>query len=91
MDRCRCEEYTSAVDNLKYYTLGTLRPDIIENHDRSGFGVKWVKQGVSRDDLKFLKPKAFKIRKQVAEDPKTIERRKIEQMWCPYLKIIRRQ
>lgn len=34
MDRCRCEDYAAAIKNLKFYTIGTLRPDIIDNYDR---------------------------------------------------------
>lgn len=33
MDRCRCEEYKAAVNKLRFYTVGTLRPDIIDNYD----------------------------------------------------------
>lgn len=33
MDRCRCLEYAEAVKKLKFYTVGTHRPDIIDNYD----------------------------------------------------------
>lgn len=33
MDRCRCEEYADAVKKLRFYTVGTFRPDIIDNYD----------------------------------------------------------
>lgn len=33
MDRCRCEEYEAAVKKIKFYTVGTYRPDLIENYD----------------------------------------------------------
>lgn len=34
MDRCRCETYSDAIKKLRFYTVGTHRPDIIENYDR---------------------------------------------------------
>lgn len=34
MDRCRCSDYEAAVKNLKFFTVGTARPEVIENHDR---------------------------------------------------------
>ncbi|CAH2234635.1 jg15230 [Pararge aegeria aegeria] len=87
MDRCRCADYKAAVEKLRFYTVGTLRPDIIDNYDRSQFVTAWVKHGVDYEDMKFSKPKA--ARRITPAEWKEMqlkpELRKIEQMWCPYM------
>ncbi|CAH2098291.1 unnamed protein product [Euphydryas editha] len=87
MDRCRCEDYKAAVDKLRFYTVGTLRPDIIDNYDRSGFVTTWVRHGVDYEDLKFSKPRATKVYQydELPENKLTPQTRKIEQMWCKYM------
>ncbi|CAK1589677.1 unnamed protein product [Parnassius mnemosyne] len=91
MDRCRCEDYAAAVSKLKFYTVGTLRPDIIDNYDGSGYKVSWIRHGVDSEDLKFEKPKVLAIRElQMTENQLSDESRKIEQMWCPYMNSISR-
>ncbi|XP_075986230.1 uncharacterized protein LOC142983216 [Anticarsia gemmatalis] len=85
MDRCRCEEYAAAVKKLRFYTVGTLRPDIIDNYDRSNFVTGWIKNGISHDDKRFLKPKAWQ-RGLIREEPESAKRRKkIEEMWCRFM------
>ncbi|CAK1547793.1 unnamed protein product [Leptosia nina] len=87
MDRCRCEEYEEAVKKLRFYTVGTLRPDIIDNYDRTGFITTWIQHGVDYVDMKFSKPKAYKVldpsELPLNKMPPAV--RKVEQMWCPYL------
>ncbi|CAF4769046.1 unnamed protein product [Pieris macdunnoughi] len=87
MDRCRCEEYEDAVKKLRFYTVGTLRPDIIDNYDRSGFITTWVRHGVDYEDMKFSKPKAYRVLdpSELPENKMAPAVRKVEQMWCPYL------
>ncbi|KAI8423653.1 hypothetical protein MSG28_012707 [Choristoneura fumiferana] len=87
MDRCRCEEYAAAVEKLRFYTVGTLRPDIIDNSDRTGFIVAWVKHGVDYEDMKFAKPKARLVK---GADPTPPAQRKVEKMWCPYMTPIKK-
>ncbi|KAG6460529.1 hypothetical protein O3G_MSEX012039 [Manduca sexta] len=87
MDRCRCEEYRAAVKKLRFYTVGTLRPDIIDNYDRTGYQVAWIKNGVNYTDLRFSKPRASKILspEELPENRMSKEARVVNQMWCPYM------
>ncbi|CAB3220912.1 unnamed protein product [Arctia plantaginis] len=87
MDRCRCEDYSAAVKKIKFFTVGTLRPDILDNFDRSQYVTAWVKNGISLVDLRFLKPRAWKKvpPSEVPEDQSSERRRQIEEMWCPYM------
>ncbi|KAJ0171810.1 hypothetical protein K1T71_012573 [Dendrolimus kikuchii] len=87
MDRCRCEDYSEAVKKLKFYTIGTKRPDIIDNYDRSGYVLTWLKHGVDYDDMKFSKPKAYKIYspEELPDQMLSKETKKIQKMWCPFM------
>uniref|UniRef100_A0A2A4J735 Uncharacterized protein n=1 Tax=Heliothis virescens TaxID=7102 RepID=A0A2A4J735_HELVI len=87
MDRCRCEDYKAAVKKLKFFTLGTYRPDIIENHDRGDYDVIWVRHPSDYEDLKFEVPRAFRRVKPEDLPEAKIPKQclQIEKMWCPFL------
>ncbi|PZC72982.1 hypothetical protein B5X24_HaOG210220 [Helicoverpa armigera] len=87
MDRCRCADYKAAVKNLKFFTVGTHRPDIIENYDRGEYGVKWMRHASDYDDLNFEIPRAYKrVRPEDLPEAKIPKRcLQIEKMWCPFL------
>lgn len=87
MDRCRCEEYSAAVDKLKIYTVGTFRPNIIDNYNRSGFKTKWRPKGVDTTDLRFDRPVAMKVYsiEEMPDADLSEESLKLKYMWCPYM------
>ncbi|OWR52496.1 hypothetical protein KGM_202376 [Danaus plexippus plexippus] len=84
MDRCRCDEYRAAIESLRFYTVGTHRPDIIDNYDRSAFTTVWMPHGVDYVDFKFSKPRAYKIIPGTG-NTQTNRQINIQQMWCPYM------
>ncbi|KAJ8708738.1 hypothetical protein PYW08_010120 [Mythimna loreyi] len=87
MDRCRCADYEAAVKKIKFYTVGTYRPDIIENYDRGPYYTTWVRNSVDLTDLRFKRPKGHKRFKpeDLPINRLPIRSQKIENMWCRYM------
>ncbi|CAH0598276.1 unnamed protein product [Chrysodeixis includens] len=92
MDRCRCDDYKAAIEKLKFFTVGTHRPDIIEKHQRGDYFTRWVRNGIDYEDLKFLKPKAYKRLKphELPENMMSKRSYQIEKMWCPFMTPVRK-
>ncbi|KOB70757.1 Uncharacterized protein OBRU01_14837 [Operophtera brumata] len=53
----------------------------------TGYVVAWRKHGVGYDDMKFSKPKAYKILPAHLHPDNLLpkECRKVEHMWCPFM------
>ncbi|KAH9643104.1 hypothetical protein HF086_010556 [Spodoptera exigua] len=87
MDRCRCEDYAAAVKNLRFFTPGTLRPDIIDNYEKGDYDVVWIRKSVDYGDASVMKPLAYKKRADGLTQEQILVNRskKLEHMWCPYM------
>lgn len=51
MDRCRCADYEAAVKKIRFFTVGTHRPEYIENYDREYWLNIRLEDAAAADDI----------------------------------------